>query len=92
MGSTDKLEAGKLIRRETILEVRVELVHSKPSIWRQLEIRGSLALNQVHQVLQAAFDWEDAHLQVHTRRSLLTAAAHWRRDFRGPAVAPRAGM
>jgi hypothetical protein len=31
-------------------------------MWRQLEIRGSLALDQVHQVLQAAFGWEDAHL------------------------------
>lgn len=67
MGCMDKLEADTLVRRESILEVRVELVHSEPSIWRQLEIRGSLALNQVHQVLQAAFDWEDAHLHMFTR-------------------------
>ena len=66
MGCMDKLEAGSLVRRESILEVRVELVHSEPSIWRQLEIRDSLALHQVHQVLQAAFDWEDAHLHRFT--------------------------
>jgi hypothetical protein len=48
----------------------MELVHSQPPIWRQLEIHGSLALHQVHQVLQAAFDWEDAR----------TAAACQRRD------------
>lgn len=66
MGWMDKLEAGDLVRQESILEVRVELVHSEPSIWRQLDIRGSLALNQVHQVLQAAFDWEDAHLHRFT--------------------------
>lgn len=65
-GTMDKLEAGKLVRGESILEVRVELVRSEPSIWRQLEVRGSLALNQVHQVLQGAFDWEDAHLHRFT--------------------------
>jgi hypothetical protein len=62
MGSMDKPEAGTTVRPESILEVRVEMVHTEPSIWRQLEIRGSLALHQVHQVLRAAFDWEDAHL------------------------------
>jgi hypothetical protein len=62
----DKLEAGTTVRRESILEVRVELVHSAPSIWRQLEVRGSLALHQVHRVLQTVFGWEDAHLHRFT--------------------------
>jgi hypothetical protein len=55
-------EAGQ----EAVLGLRVELVDSEPPIWRQLEMRGSLALNQVHQVLQAAFGWEDAHLHRFT--------------------------
>ncbi|GAC1503536.1 MAG: hypothetical protein NVS2B15_26370 [Pseudarthrobacter sp.] len=62
----DKPEAGTTVRRESILEVRVDLVHSEPAIWRQLEMSGSLALNQVHQVLQAAFGWEDVHLHRFT--------------------------
>ncbi|MFY9635862.1 MAG: plasmid pRiA4b ORF-3 family protein [Cellulosimicrobium cellulans] len=62
----NKPEAHNLVRRESILEVRVELVHSEPSIWRRLEMRGSLDLGQVHRVLQAAFDWEDAHLHRFT--------------------------
>jgi hypothetical protein len=66
MGCMDKLEAGSLVRRESILGVRVELVDSEPAIWRQFELRSSLALSQVHQVLQAAFDWEDAHLHRFT--------------------------
>ncbi|MDQ0819445.1 hypothetical protein QFZ79_001738 [Arthrobacter sp. V4I6] len=65
MGCMDKLEAGNRVRPE-ILEVRVELVHSEPDIWRQFKIRGSMALDQVHQVLQAAFGWEDAHLHRFT--------------------------
>ncbi|MDR7083391.1 hypothetical protein J2X01_002685 [Arthrobacter ginsengisoli] len=38
------------------------LVDSHPEIWRQLEVRGSTSLGQVHGVLQVAFGWEDAHL------------------------------
>lgn len=49
-----------------MLEFRVELVDSEPVIWRQLEVRGSLTLNQVHQILQTAFGWEDAHLRRFT--------------------------
>jgi hypothetical protein len=66
MGFMGKFEAGTGAGRDSILEVRVELVDSVPGIWRQFEIRSSLALNQVHQVLQAAFGWEDAHLHRFT--------------------------
>lgn len=62
MGGVDKFEAAPSAGQDTILEVRVELIDSEPKIWRQLELRGSLALDQVHQVLQAAFGWVDAHL------------------------------
>lgn len=31
-----------------------------------LEVRGSLTLDQVHQVLQTAFGWEDMHLHRFT--------------------------
>ncbi|WP_251040262.1 plasmid pRiA4b ORF-3 family protein [Arthrobacter sp. ISL-72] len=63
----DKLvEAGVDGRPESVLAVRVELVDSEPEIWRQLEVLGSLTLDQVHQVLQTAFGWEDAHLHRFT--------------------------
>lgn len=42
--------------------VRVELDNSRPPIWRQLDIRSDATLAVVHQVLQAAFGWADAHL------------------------------
>lgn len=66
MGSMDKLEAGNRDRLEYILEVRVELVDSEPDIWRLLEIRSYMDLDHVHQVLRAAFGWEDAHLHRFT--------------------------
>ena len=54
--------AGAGADQDSILEVRVVLVDSEPEIWRLFQLRNSLALNQVHQVLQTAFGWEDAHL------------------------------
>jgi Plasmid pRiA4b ORF-3-like protein len=41
----------------------VELVGSEPAIWRRFELRASLALSQVPQILQTVFGWEDSHLQ-----------------------------
>lgn len=66
MGHMGKSEAGIGSGQDAFLEVRVELVDSDPEIWRQLEIRSTLTLDQVHRVLQAAFDWEDAHLHRFT--------------------------
>jgi hypothetical protein len=62
----DKLAAGIRVGQESFLEVRVALVDSEPAIWRQLEIRSTITLNQVHQVLQAVFGWEDMHLHRFT--------------------------
>jgi hypothetical protein len=54
--------AGNGAVQDSILELHVELVDSEPELWRRFELRASLALTQVHQVLQAALGWEDAHL------------------------------
>jgi hypothetical protein len=62
----DRLVVGTEVGPEQVLVVRVELVDSEPEIWRQLEIRSTMMLSQVHQVLQAAFGWEDAHLHRFT--------------------------
>ena len=57
MVAMDKFEAGTGIGQDSVLEVRVALVDSMPEIWRRFELRGSLTLGQIHQVLQTAFDW-----------------------------------
>lgn len=62
MGAMEKLEAWTGMGQDSVLEVRVTLVDSEPEIWRRFELWGSLTLGQVHQVLQAAYGWEDAHL------------------------------
>lgn len=50
----------------SILGVRVELADIEPKIWRQLEVSGSLTLDQAHRVLQTTFGWEDMHLHRFT--------------------------
>jgi hypothetical protein len=42
--------------------VRVELVGAKPQVSRRLVLPSTLHLDQLHGVLQAAFDWTDSHL------------------------------
>ena len=62
MGGMNKFEAGTGVGQDSVLEVGVHLVDSEPEIWRRLALRGSLTLSQIHQVLQVAFGWEDAHM------------------------------
>lgn len=48
--------------KPSLLRVRVDLHRSRPAIWRRLELRGNLSVEQLHEVLQAAMGWADAHL------------------------------
>ena len=45
-----------------VFRVRVDIEGEKPPIWRRLDIRSSITLDTLHDVLQAAFDWTDSHL------------------------------
>ncbi|OLT20558.1 hypothetical protein BJF81_04620 [Ornithinimicrobium sp. CNJ-824] len=44
------------------LTVRVDVDGAKPPVWRRLVLHGDLLLDEVHEILQAAFDWQDYHL------------------------------
>lgn len=49
------------------LIVRVDPKRVSPPIWRRLDIRSDLTLDQVHVVIQAAFDWQNSHLHEFTK-------------------------
>jgi hypothetical protein len=47
---------------ETIVTLRIDLIGSDPPIWREIEVPVAMTLKQLHAVVQAAMEWEDAHL------------------------------
>jgi len=53
---------------ETIATLRIDLIDSDPPIWREIEVPVAMTLKQLHGIIQAAMDWEDAHLwEFHSR-------------------------
>lgn len=44
------------------LTVRVDVDGTTPPVWRRLVLHGDLGLDDVHDVIQAAFGWADSHL------------------------------
>ena len=50
--------------RDATYQVKVTLHGIKPPIWRRLRLPAATTLAQLHQVIQAAFGWEDAHLHA----------------------------
>jgi pRiA4b ORF-3-like protein len=45
-----------------IATVRIELRHTSPLIWRQVEVPTSITLKVLHDVIQAVMGWFDYHL------------------------------
>ena len=44
------------------LQVKVVLVESDPPIWRRLEIPTDASLEELHELIQIAMGWDNAHL------------------------------
>ncbi|MET9296706.1 plasmid pRiA4b ORF-3 family protein [Streptomyces sp. NPDC003077] len=42
--------------------MKVTLRDSRPPIWRRLEVPSGITLRELHDVIQAAFGWEDYHM------------------------------
>jgi hypothetical protein len=50
--------------RGAVYQIKVTLHAAKPPIWRRLRLPAATTLAQLHQVIQVAFGWEDAHLHA----------------------------
>jgi pRiA4b ORF-3-like protein len=57
-------KSGRRPRRSDLVRYRVivDLSGAKPPLWRRLELTSGLFLDEVHEILQAAFGWTDSHL------------------------------
>ncbi|MGH8568179.1 MAG: plasmid pRiA4b ORF-3 family protein [Gammaproteobacteria bacterium] len=50
------------IRKTVVYQLKVALDGITPSIWRRLLVPASISLKKLHDVLQRAMGWENAHL------------------------------
>ncbi len=47
---------------QPVLELTIELREVEPRVWRRLLVPGSVRLDKLHRILQAAMGWADCHL------------------------------
>jgi hypothetical protein len=47
-------------------EVKVSLVGVRPAVWRRLRLPATTTLEELHEVIQVAFDWANGHLHLFT--------------------------
>jgi hypothetical protein len=52
----------KKVDDSPVFQLKVSLKGSKPPIWRRIQVRGSITLYKLHQILQLAMGWTDSHL------------------------------
>jgi hypothetical protein len=45
-----------------VYQIKVTLKHSKPPIWRRIQVQGDTKLSKLHLILQTAMGWWNAHL------------------------------
>ncbi|MBB1252595.1 plasmid pRiA4b ORF-3 family protein [Streptomyces sp. OF3] len=46
----------------TVHKIKITLRDSRPPIWRRLEVPSGITLRELHDIIQAAFGWEDYHM------------------------------
>jgi len=47
-----------------LYELRVELDGIEPHIWRRIQVPSHSTLKRLHEIIQIAFGWSDAHLHM----------------------------
>jgi hypothetical protein len=52
---------------EVIVQIKIKLLGvSKPPVWRRLQLRADTRLDHLHEIIVAAFGWQDYHMHVFT--------------------------
>ncbi len=46
----------------SIYQLKVTLKHSKPPIWRRIQVKSDTTLSKFHHILQIAMGWTNSHL------------------------------
>ena len=43
-------------------QLKISLLHSKPLIWRRIQVPATMKLSRLHEVIQLCMGWTDSHL------------------------------
>ena len=54
--------AAKKKKEASVYQLKVTIKGIRPPVWRRLQVPGEATLADLHDVLQTAFGWENAHL------------------------------
>lgn len=54
-----------------IYQLKVELVESKPLIWRKILVHDQTLLPEFHHILQTTMGWDNAHLHQFSNRNII---------------------
>jgi hypothetical protein len=62
-------EAGSARSGDVIVQIKVKLLGvSKPPVWRRLQLRADTRLDHLHELIVAAFGWQDYHIALLRQR------------------------
>lgn len=53
-----------------IYQIKITLKHSRPPIWRRIQVTGDTKLGKLHRILQVAMGWTDSHLHAFRARGM----------------------
>jgi Plasmid pRiA4b ORF-3-like protein len=63
----DKDRSARRRGTDVIVQIKVKLLGvSKPPVWRRLQLRADTRLDHLHDMIVAAFGWQDYHMHVFT--------------------------
>jgi hypothetical protein len=78
------MERAKATPARHIYVLRASLRDSRPPIWRKLSVPGNFTLEDLHEVLQIAFDWDEEHMHsflINSREYIMEQAREMMSPF-----------
>jgi hypothetical protein len=52
----------RITAKTKVFQLKIQLAHIRPPIWRRLLVPGELDLAELHEIIQASFGWTNSHL------------------------------
>lgn len=62
--------AGGMVKVQAMYQIKITLNDTKPPVWRRLIVPSTIALNELHNVIQIAMGWGNYHLYCFEKGNL----------------------